>query len=539
MDETRTHDVDAVVVGAGFAGLYMLYRLRNADFTVRVFEAGDSVGGTWYWNRYPGARWRRSRAWEYSYSFSEDLQQEWEWTERYATQPEILRYLNHVADRFDLRPDIQLQTTVVSADYDEGSALWTVGLNDGSTVATRFVIMASGCLSQARVPSFPGLDAYRGRMYHTGDWPAEGVEVSGLRVGIIGNGSSGVQVMPPWSRRRQPRRSSSSGRPTSRCRLATRRSPSRRSRRGESRIQATPRCREQARWSGNGTLRVNYDEPAATAPPELIQQRYETGWAFGGNDIVGSFNDLTTDQMSNDTLAEFLLGKVRQIVCDSQTAQALTAQDYPVGAKRMCLGTDYFETFNRENVTLVDLRSEPIEDFTPDGIRTSAAEYPLDAVIFATGFDAMTGAILRVDIHGRGARSLRDDWAGGPHTYLGLASAGFPNLFFITGPGSPSVLSNVVVSIEQHVEWIGDHIEYLRKRDLTRTEPGLEAQEQWVAHVNDTAGRTLMMKAASWYLGANVPGKPRVFMPYLGGVGNYRRICDEVAADDYRGFVTG
>ena len=284
---------------------------------------------------------------------------------------------------------------------------------------------------------------------------------------------------------------------------------------------------------------MNYDEPAATAPPELIQQRYEAGWAFGGNDIVGSFNDLTTDQRSNDTLAGFLRGKIRQIVRDSQTAQALTAHDYPVGAKRMCLGTDYYETFNRENVRLVDLRSEPIEDFTPQGIRTSAAEYPLDAVIFATGFDAMTGAILRVDIHGRGARSLGDAWAGGPHTYLGLATAGFPNLFFITGPGSPSVLSNVVVSIEQHVEWIGDHIEYLRKRDLASTEPGFEAQEQWVAHVNDTAARTLMMKAASWYLGANVPGKPRVFMPYLGGVGNYRRICDEVTAADYRGFVTG
>jgi cyclohexanone monooxygenase len=533
VDETRTHDVDAVVVGAGFAGLYMLYRLRNADFTVRVFEAGDSVGGTWYWNRYPGARCD-VESMEYSYSFSEELQQEWEWTERYATQPEILRYLNHVADRFDLRPDIQLRTTVVSADYDESSTLWTVGLNDGSTVTTRFVIMASGCLSQARVPSFPGLDAYRGRTYHTGDWPAEGVEVSGLRVGIIGNGSSGVQVIPLVA---QEAAATVVFQRTPNFTMPARNAPL-----TVEKITAVKanyaKLREQARWTGNGTLRVNYDEPAATAPPELIQQRYEAGWAFGGNDIVGSFNDLTTDQRSNDTLAGFLRGKIRQIVRDSRTAQVLTAQDYPVGAKRMCLGTDYFETFNRENVRLVDLRSEPIEDFTPHGIRTSAAEYPLDAVIFATGFDAMTGAILRVDIRGRGSRSLRDAWAGGPHTYLGLASAGFPNLFFITGPGSPSVLSNVVVSIEQHVEWIGDHIEYLRKRDLTSTEPEVEAQEQWVAHVNDTAARTLMMKAASWYLGANVPGKPRVFMPYLGGVGNYRRICDEVTADDYRGFAT-
>ena len=346
MDETRTHDVDAVVVGAGFAGLYMLYRLRNADFTVRVFEAGDSVGGTWYWNRYPGARCD-VESMEYSYSFSEELQQEWEWTERYATQPEILRYLNHVADRFDLRPDIQLQTTVVSADYDEGSALWTVGLGDGSTVTARFVIMASGCLSQARVPSFPGLDAYRGRTYHTGDWPADGVDVSGLRVGIIGTGSSGVQVIPLVAQEAAAtvvfQRTPNFTMPARNAPLTVEKIAA---------IKANyAKLREQARWSGNGTLRVNYDEPAATAPPELIQQRYEAGWAFGGNDIVGSFNDLTTDQRSNDTLAGFLRGKIRQIVRDSQTAQALTAQDYPVGAKRMCLGTDYYETFNRENVT--------------------------------------------------------------------------------------------------------------------------------------------------------------------------------------------
>jgi cyclohexanone monooxygenase len=533
VDDTHTQNFDAVVVGAGFAGLYMLYRLRTAGFTVRVFEAAAGVGGTWYWNRYPGARCD-VESMEYSYSFSEELQQDWEWTERYATQPEILRYLNHVADRFDLRPDIQLQTAVLSADYDEHTALWAVGLDDGSAVTARFVIMATGCLSQARVPSLPGLDAYLGRTYHTGDWPAGGIDFSGLRVGIIGTGSSGVQAIPLVAQEAAQtvvfQRTPNFTMPARNAPLTAEKIAAVKANYAE--------LREQARWSRNGTLRWNYDDPAATAPSELIRQRYEAGWAFGGNDIVGSFNDLMTDQGANDTLAEFLRDKIRQIVPDTEKARILTAQDYPVGAKRMCLGTDYYEMFNRANVKLVDLRSEPIQAFTSEGIRTSAAEYPVDTVIFATGFDAMTGAILRVDIHGRGARSLRGDWAGGPHTYLGVATAGFPNLFFITGPGSPSVLSNVVVSIEQHVEWIGDHLEYLRKHDLTSTEPELAAQEQWVAHVNDAAARTLMMKAASWYLGTNIPGKPRVFMPYVGGVGNYRRICHEVAADDYRGFVT-
>jgi cyclohexanone monooxygenase len=531
---TAAAEYDAVVVGAGFAGMYMLYRLRNAGFRVRVFEAGEGVGGTWYWNRYPGARCD-VESMEYSYSFSDELQQEWEWTERFATQPEILRYLNHVADRFDLRPDIQLSTTVLSADYDETTSLWTVTLEDGSTVAARYVIMGSGCLSAARVPSFPGLDSYVGRTFHTGDWPVEGVDFTGMRVGVIGTGSSGVQVIPLVA---QEAEHTVVFQRTPNFTMPARNAPL-----DPERIAAVkaeyPRLRQEARVSRNGTLRVNYDEPAVTAPEELRQQRYEAGWQYGGNDIIGSFNDLVVDQRANDTLADFLRNKVRSIVQDDVAARALTAQHYAVGAKRMCLGTDYYETFNRDNVTLADLLDDPIEAVVPTGIRTAKTEYELDAIVFATGFDAMTGAILRVDIHGRGGRSLRDDWADGPHTYLGLASAGYPNLFFITGPGSPSVLSNVVVSIEQHVDWITDHLEYLRKNDLTVTEADLDAQTKWVAHVNDVANGTLMPKAASWYMGANVPGKPRVFMPYVGGVGRYREICDEVAADDYRGFVTG
>jgi cyclohexanone monooxygenase len=529
----KSADFDAVVVGAGFAGMYMLYRLRNAGMTVRVFEAGDGVGGTWYWNRYPGARCD-VESMEYSYSFSAELQQEWQWTERFATQPEILRYLNHVADRFDLRPDIQLETTVTAAEYDEASGTWDVTLHDNSTHTARYLIMAVGCLSNARVPSFPGLDSYVGRTFHTGDWPVEGVDLTGQRVGVIGTGSSGVQVIPEVANgagelfvfQRTPNFT-----------MPARNAPLTPEQVATFKAQYA-QLRELARHSSNGTLRKNYAESALAAPEDVRRERFEYGWQRGGNDIVGSFNDFMTNKSANDLLADFLRDKIRSIVRDPDVAASLTAQNYPVGAKRLCLGTDYYETFNRGNVRLVDLRKTPVEEFTPRGIRTTEREYELDAVIFATGFDAMTGSILRVDIRGRGGRSLRDDWAAGPHTYLGLACHGYPNLFLITGPGSPSVLSNVVVSIEQHVEWIGDHLEYLRKNDLSSSEVDLPAQDGWVAHVNEVADRTLMPKAASWYMGANVPGKPRVFMPYVGGVGKYRETCDDVAADDYRGFVT-
>jgi cyclohexanone monooxygenase len=531
-DGFAAEDVEAIVVGAGFAGLYMLHRLRDAGFTVRLYEAAPSVGGTWYWNRYPGARCD-VESMEYSYSFSPELAAEWEWTERYPTQPEILSYLNHVADRFDLRRDIQLSTRVTAAQFDDETSRWTVQTDQGDSTTTRFLIMATGCLSTARTPPFPGLETFTGLAVHTGDWPHEPVDLTGKRVGVIGTGSSGVQVIPIVAEQAAHtyvfQRTPNFTMPARNKPLAPDAVARFKQRYAE--------LREQARHSRNGTLRVNYPEPAASAPRELIVQRYEAGWTHGGNDIIGSFSDLVVNQEANDTLANFLRDKIRSIVADPATAATLAAQDYPVGAKRMCLGTDYYETFNRENVTLVDVRTHPIEQVTEHGLRTSEREYELDVIVFATGFDAMTGAILSIDIRGVGGRALRDDWADGPHTYLGLASAGYPNLFFITGPGSPSVLSNVVVSIEQHVEWIGDYLEYLRKNDLKRTEPDVAAQTEWVAHVNEVAAATLMMKAASWYLGANVPGKPRVFMPYVGGVGRYREICDEVADDDYRGFV--
>jgi cyclohexanone monooxygenase len=493
------------------------------------------VGGTWYWNRYPGARCD-VESMEYSYSFSEELQQQWEWTERFATQPEILRYLNHVADRFELRPDIQLHTTVLAARYNDDTELWTATVDDGDTVETvtaRYVVMASGCLSTARTPSFPGLDSYVGRKLHTGDWPPEGVDFTGQRVGVIGTGSSGVQVIPLIAEQAEHtyvfQRTPNFTLPARNAPLSPEQVAYFKENYG--------RLREQARRTPNGTLRELFPEPALSVPEDTRRARYERKWEIGGSDIIAAFSDLTRDQGANDTLADFIREKIRRTVRDPQVAAVLTKQDYPVGAKRACLGTDYYETFNRPNVTLVDLRKQEIDAITPLGIKVGDEEYELDAIVFATGFDAMTGAILRVEIHGRGGRSLREDWAAGPHTYLGLMATGYPNLFFITGPGSPSVLSNVVVSIEQHVEFVSDVIEYLRKNDMTTVEPTQQAQNDWVAHVNEVAGRTLMLKAASWYLGANVPGKPRVFMPYVGGVGAYREICEKVAEDDYRGFA--
>jgi cyclohexanone monooxygenase len=530
--DAQETDYDAIVVGAGFAGLYMLHRLRTAGFSVRVYETAPSVGGTWYWNRYPGARCD-VESMEYSYSFSPELAAEWEWTERFPTQPEILRYLNHVADRFELRPDIQLETRVTAAEYDDVDRCWTVTPDSGSRVTARFVVLAVGCLSTRRTPDFPGLDTFRGLAVHSGDWPHEPVDLAGKRVGVIGTGSSGVQLIPLVA---EQAAHTVVFQRTPNFTMPARNRPLRPDEVREFRAHYAE-LRDIARHSRNGTLRHNYPERAVTAPPELIEERYAAGWARGGSDIIGSFSDLAVDQNANDTLARFLRGKIQSIVRDPVTAALLAAQDYPVGAKRMCLGTDYYETFNRPDVTLVDVRTQPIQEITPRGIRTDEREYPLDVIVFATGFDAMTGAILAIDIRGVDGRSLREDWAHGPHTYLGLSSAGYPNLFFVTGPGSPSVLSNVVVSIEQHVEWIGDQLEHLRKHDLTRTEATAAAQEKWVRHVNETAAATLMMKAASWYLGANVPGKPRVFLPYIGGVGRYREICDDVAGDDYRGFA--
>jgi cyclohexanone monooxygenase len=525
---------DAVVVGAGLAGLYMLHRLRGLGLTARVYEAGDDVGGTWYWNRYPGARCD-IQSLDYSYSFSDELQQEWRWTERYASQPEILRYINHVAERFDLRRDIQFATRVVAARFDEAERRWQIATDRGDRVSAQFCIMATGCLSAAQVPRYPGLETFAGRWYHTGNWPHEGVDFTGQRVGVIGTGSSGIQSIPIIARQAAHlyvfQRTPNFSVPAQNGPLDPEE---------ERRIKANyAEFRRQARASRAGFVVPLNDQPALAATPDDHRREFEARWARGGFGLMSAFSDLGTKKEANDIAAAFVHAKIRETVRDPQVAEALLPRDHPIGTKRLCVDTGYYDTYNRDNVTLVDLRRAPIEAITPTGLRTREAEYALDSIVFATGFDAMTGALLKIDIRGRRGAALREKWAGGPRSYLGIMVAGFPNLFTITGPGSPSVLSNMIVSIEQHVEWVADCLAYLRERGLATIEATSEAEDAWVAHVNEVANTTLYPLANSWYMGANIPGKPRLFMPYVGGVGAYRKRCEEVAAQGYAGFALG
>jgi cyclohexanone monooxygenase len=522
---------DAVVVGAGFAGLYMLHRLRRLGMRTVVLEAGGGVGGTWYWNRYPGARCD-VESMQYSYSFSPELQAEWRWSELFASQPEILRYAEHVADRFDLRRDIRLNTRVTAATYDADRARWRVETEQGAAIEARFVVMATGCLSAARTPDLAGLDAFRGATYHTGAWPHEGVDFSGQRVGVIGTGSSAIQSIPRIAEQaahltvfqRTPNFS-----------IPSRNAPMTDGYEQSWKSDYTEK-RARARRMRSGIV-YPINEVSALAVSEAERRReYEARWAAGGTAFMAAFGDLILDQEANDTAAEFVREKIRSIVRDPAVAERLLPRDHPIGTKRICVDTDYYETYNRPNVTLVDLRADPIETIEAAGLRTRSGLHPLDSLVFATGFDAMTGAVLRVDIVGRDGVRLRDEWRDGPRTYLGLAVAGFPNLFLITGPGSPSVLSNMIVSIEQHVDWIAGCLGRMQAAGAGTIEARADAQEDWVAHVNEVAHGTLYPRANSWYMGANIAGKPRVFMPYIGGVGAYRDICDAVAAEDYRGF---
>jgi cyclohexanone monooxygenase len=524
-------ELDVVIVGAGFAGLYMLYRLRGLGLSARVFEAGDGIGGTWYWNRYPGARCD-VESMDYSYSFSDELQQEWRWTERYASQPEILRYLDHVADRFDLRRDIQLSTRVTEAVFDEAASRWSIRTERGDEVSARFVIMATGCLSAPQAPPFPGLDSFEGKWYQTSNWPHEGVDFRGQRVAVIGTGSSAIQSIPLIARQVAHlfvfQRTPNFSIPAHNGAL----DPA-----YEQEVKSSyAEFRQRARESRIGFVVPLNDCSALSLSDEERRQEYEARWRRGGLGFGFSFTDLLTDARANDTAAEFFRKKIRAIVRDPKVAEMLAPRDYPIGTKRMCVDTDYYDTFNRDNVTLVNLRETPIEAITPRGLRTSDAEYALDAIVFAIGFDAMTGALLNIDIRGRSGEKLQQKWAAAPRTYLGLAIAGFPNLFTITGPGSPSVLSNMIVSIEQHVDWIADCIAYLREHGRECIEAAPEAEEAWVGHVNEVGNATLYPRANSWYMGANIAGKPRIFMPYIGGVGAYRQKCNEIAANSYAGF---
>lgn len=524
---------DVVVVGAGFAGLYQLHRARSAGLRTVVVEAGGGVGGTWYWNRYPGARCDVESV-EYSYQFDEALQQEWTWTERYATQPEILAYLDHVADRFDLRRDIRFDTRVTAAAFDDDTGRWTVTTDDGEVLDAAFVVLATGSLSSAALPDLPGLADFAGPVLHTGRWPHEPVDLAGARVGVIGTGSSGIQAIPHLAEQ--------AGHLTVFQRTPAYAVPAGNRPLTAEEVDAVKadypafRAANSQMTLGFGSRRPPNETPALSVDDEERRRVYEERWQAGGLSFLGSFGDLLVDTGANATAAGFVRSKIAETVRDPEVAARLMP-DTLIGCKRLCVDSGYYATFNRPDVELVDVSATPIDAVTPDGVQVGDRHIDLDVLVCATGFDAMTGSVLRIDIRGRGGRTLADAWAEGPGTYLGLQVAGFPNLFLVNGPGSPSVLSNMVVSIEHHVGWITDCIEDLRAGGGATIEADPEAQASWVRYVNDVASFTLFPTCNSWYLGANVPGKPRVFMPLL-GFPPYVEQCAAVVADGYRGFVT-
>lgn len=525
--------VDAVVVGAGLSGLYQLHRLRELGLTAVVLEAGADIGGTWYWNRYPGARCD-IESMSYSYSFSPELDQEWQWSERYASQPEILRYIHHVADRFDLRRDVMLRTRVSRAVYDGTSHLWRVRTDTGRTVTARFVILATGCMSVPKDPGIPGADSFTGTVHHTARWPREDVSFTGKRVAVIGTGCSGVQAIPVIAGEAA---ALTVYQRTPAYVLPARNRPLRASEVAEFKARY-PEFRRAQRLSRGGTVFAPPTRSALEADQAERTAAYEAAWDSGLlNGLLRTYTDILTDEAANETVAEFVRSKIRAIVTDPATADLLSPRTFPFATKRPCLGTDYYATYNLPHVKLVDLRTTPIETITPRGIRTTQGEHVLDVIVFATGFDALTGSQLAIDIVGKGGVTLRERWAAGPRNHLGLMSAGFPNLFTVLGPLSPSVLTNIAVSLEQQVEWITRCVAHLLDNGLTEIDVSPEAEADWGARVAELAARTLYPAADSWYTGANVPGKPRVFLAYAGGLDRYREECDTVARGGYTGFV--
>ncbi|MEC7971423.1 MAG: NAD(P)/FAD-dependent oxidoreductase [Pseudomonadota bacterium] len=529
--EEKSENFDAVIVGAGFAGMYMLHKCRALGLSVRVFEVGEGVGGTWYWNRYPGARCDVESV-QYSYQFDSELEQEWTWSEKYSTQPEILKYANHVADRFDLRSDIQFKTRVLSAEYSKIDKVWVVKTDKSEKITTRFCIFATGCLSSSNTPKFEGTETFNGLSYHTGRWPHGGVDFSGLRVGVIGTGSSAIQSIPEIAKK--------ANQLTVFQRTANYTIPARNSELSEEYVASIkadyPGLRERARNKPAG-----YDIPLN--PQSVLEvdikdanNEFQRRWELGGTQFLGAYGDLLFNEESNKVAAEFVKNKIREIVSDPETAELLCPTNI-IGCKRLCVDTDYYATYNRSNVQLIDVSSKPIERITPQGILHDGTEYEFDAIVFATGFDAMTGALANIKIIGKDHSLLTEKWRDGPQTYLGLASNGFPNMFMITGPGSPSVLTNMLPSIEQHVNFIAGCISHVVDNGLSAIEPDRKAEEDWGLHVNEVADLSLRSTCASWYVGANVPGKPRVFSPYIGGFPKYVERCEQVVGNNYEGFT--
>ena len=523
---------DLLIVGAGFAGLYMLHRARQLGFTARVVEMGGDVGGTWHWNRYPGARCDIESL-EYSYQFDEALQQQWQWSERFATQPEILRYLQHVAERFDLRRDIDFGQRVVAASFDGITGRWSVTTDALAEYSAQFLVMATGCLSSANLPEVKGRDTFRGPVYHTGQWPHDPVDFSGQRVAVIGTGSSAIQSIPQIARQARElrvfQRTASYSVPAHNAPLDAA---------YESAVKADYagfRSRNSTMVAAFGSRYPRNETSALAVGAAAARAEFERRWAIGGLNFMGSFADLMFDQAANALAAEFVRDKIRGIVRDPALADLLSPRQI-IGCKRLCVDTGYYETFNLPHVHLVDVAKGGVEQISPTGLQAAGQFYEADVIVFATGFDAMTGSLLKMDIRGSGGLALRDKWHAGPLTYLGLGVHGFPNLFTVSGPGSPSVLTNMVVSIEQHVRFIGDCLLWMRERGLRRVEAQQPAETDWVAYVNAVANMTLYPGCNSWYLGANVAGKTRVFMPLL-GYPAYVDKCNAVQAAGYEGFA--
>lgn len=528
--------LDAVVVGAGFAGIYALYRLRKSGRAAVCFEAGAGVGGTWYWNRYPGAACDFESI-EYSYSFDEALQQDWTWTTRMARQPEILAYLNYVTDRYDLRRDMRFSTRVTSAHFDEARALWTVTTDRGERVRARHVVMATGCLSTPKPIEYPGAESFRGQILRTAFWPETPVDFSGKRVGVVGTGSSAIQAIPIIAEQaahltvfqRTPNFSIPAGNgPLSAEDLN-----------GHKQTYADLRRREWASDVGICAKLAPETRKALDVSAEEREAEYERRWAAGGLYFYCSFVDLLTDKAANDTVSAFARRKIREKIKDPKVADLLVPSDYPFGAKRICADTGYYETFNRDNVSLVDVKTTPIRRIVAEGLQVGDRVHALDMIVFATGFDAMTGTLLNIDIRGRGGKTLKEHWQDGPRSLYGILPSGFPNLYITTGPGSPSVLYNMVLGNEYHVNWIMDCIDHLDRTGHRTIEAGPGPEGHWRDTVNAIGKATLFGQAKSWYMGDNVPGKPRVVLPYLGGFQAYKRSCDEEAQLGYPSCVVG
>lgn len=525
---------DVVIIGAGFSGMYALHRLRQQGRRVVCLEAGDGVGGTWYWNRYPGAR-VDIESMQYSYSFDEELQQEWSWSEHFAPQPELEAYANHVADRFGIRDDIRFGTVVDRLGFDESTDLWSVGTTSGQLFSARFVIAATGSLDVSNVPDWPGLESFRGEAYHTSRWPEGGVELAGKRVGVVGTGSTGIQVIPEVAAvaekltvfQRTPNFSLPSfNRPLDpeheqvwKAEYAQR--------------------REAALQTYGATLMDHIDEPRSIFDytDQEREEVMERAWnARKGLEFIRTFTDTSSDPAANEILAEFVRNKIRAIVDDPDTAELLCPTTYPIGGKRICQDSGYFETYNRPNVDLVDVKADPIVEVTPSGLRTNSAEFDLDVIIFATGFDAMTGSMLRMNPVGVDGVRLADRWKNGPRAVFGLMTAGFPNLFMVHGPGSPSVQAQMITTGEWQVDWILRTIDHLDEQQISRFGATTALEDEWSAELDAVAARTMHANTDSWYTGANIPGKPRTLLMYVGGFKRYSDLAAEVAEGGFAGF---